>query len=183
MEKMKYDKMLERTSCVTACLHRRADGQCTEQACLFHYKPGRSMYKKDIKCADSVNIIARSAIAAGKVIYGIQPIPGGDDMIAAIEFANMNDEFKHRQNPRRDTNPSAVKVCVEECHEAPPPVKLSRNDVVYVTVVAVDEDGKTRRHVPSSSFRIILKGSQTGKSCITEGGTLLSTVASKDEGL
>mgnify|MGYP000897074774 CR=1 FL=1 len=90
-------------------------------------------------------------------------------MVATELFEYIDDKYKYRR--RRLVSEGGgwtdvAKACRDiACGEHPPPWPVNHGDTLYVTVVSVEEDGKTYRHLPSDSFRIVAIGSETGRGC------------------
>ena len=106
-------------------------------------------------------------------------------MVATELFENIDDKYKYRRRRLESEGggwTDIVKVCKEiSCGEHPPPWPINHGDTLYITVVSVEDDGKTYRHLPSDSFRIIAIGSETGRGCATTLGSrgLRGTESSK----
>ena len=167
--------MLSRISCITGCMHHKNEhGRCYEQSCAFHYVPSMSRRgETPIACADEITIMALTEEAEGNVQFAIHPyaIEPEDDMSPTELYASMDNKYKYSKRLKNgDLQQAAItKVCHDiSCADHPPPMPINAGDTVYTTVVAYDENGEFK-HLHPGSYRIVVIGSETGKSCQNGG--------------
>ena len=90
-------------------------------------------------------------------------------MVETELFEFIDDKYKYRRRRLESEGggwTNIAEACRDiACGEHPPPWPVTNGDTLYITVVSVEEDGKTYRHLPSGSFRIIAIGSETGRGC------------------
>ena len=85
--------------------------------------------------------------------------------------ASMDNKYKYSKRLKNgDLQQAAItKVCHDiSCADHPPPMPINAGDTVYTTVVAYDENGEFK-HLHPGSYRIVVIGSETGKSCQNGG--------------
>ena len=163
------DTMLGRISCTTTCTHLdpAVDEHCHEQGCVLHFRPFRTRSGKETICATKISVESMYLQAEGAVKYALHPHAEKEGNMLPTEFYDKMDvKYRFRKRKKGNSFVDVAHVCHQHtCHTMPPPTLIMAGNTIFFTIVSLHEDG-TYKMLPSGAFRLVLYGSQTGRSCV-----------------